>query len=361
MEQKDNYAEVPAEYLIEGMYSQSAIYILMEGKPVLLCKHTVITSDIIRKLENFKNFSGMLYVEERQQKKLLDQYTYLAKMREALGKKYENSRQDTKRVLDQVADTGIIPMEDASNVIEETYQMAKDIDLTLVMQCTMYMRQQSDYLYTHSLNVAMVNGLIGKWLELPDASMKRLISVGFLHDVGKVDIPPAILDKPGKLTEEEFHIIQMHPVYSYDILRKSGIDDAELLLAVRGHHEKINGSGYPDGLKNDEISFFARITAISDIYDAMVARRVYKDPISPFEVLDNFWHDKFSYLDMELVELFVKKMADELVGKKVTLSDGSIAAVRFVDMQNISFPLVEQDGKVFSTDKDLRCIAVCEL
>ncbi|MEG1943738.1 MAG: HD domain-containing phosphohydrolase, partial [Angelakisella sp.] len=133
-----------------------------------------------------------------------------------------------------------------------------------------------------------------------------------------------------------------------------------VLAAARGHHEKLNGQGYPDGLSGDAVGLYSRITSISDIYDAMVATRVYKDPLSPFDVLDQFAKDKFSNLDIQLVNTFLDKMSLDLVGKKVLLSNGDMGNVIYVERENLAFPIVRVDDCTIITNENLKVISLCD-
>lgn len=146
-------------------------------------------------------------------------------------------------------------------------------------------------LQRHSLNVAFTNGVIGQWLKLPEPVIKKLVCAGLVHDIGKTKIPEEILNAPRRLTEEEFEIIKAHPVYSYELLWDNV--DEDIRLAARHHHERLDGKGYPDQIAGDEISLLARITAISDVYDAMISQRSYKESMIPFDVLEKFKRANF--------------------------------------------------------------------
>ena len=265
-----------------------------------------------------------------------------------------------KEIFDEVYASGALSHNKTKRLSKQIQTMIDFVDASLLVQCTTYLRDTSEYLYQHSMSVALINGLMGKWLNLPKKDSERLILAGLLHDIGKVKIPITILDKPAKLSDDEFQIVRLHPLFSVDLLKEAGIGDEEIYAAVRGHHEKMNGAGYPDGLVGSQLTLFTKITTISDIYDAMVAKRTYKDAVSPLEVLDLFGKQKYSELDIELVEKFLDMMAEEFRGKRVILSDGSFAIIKFIDKKQFMFPLVEVDSRVVQLNKDLRCVAVCD-
>jgi len=242
-----------------------------------------------------------------------------------------------------------------SSSIKDKIMLADAAD---ILQVINGLKNEDDYLYTHSTNVAFLNGLIGKWLKLPESDINKLTKIGLLHDLGKIMIPDEILNKPAKLTPEEFEIIKTHPTHSFNILVQSGETDVDILLGVRSHHEKVNGTGYPDKLPFEKITLFARITTISDIYDAMVSKRPYKKLHSPFEVLTEFAEGRFNDLDTHLINVFLTNMPKELIGKNTLLSDGSIATVVYINPANYSFPIVKVGEKVFTTSPEVRCISI---
>jgi HD-GYP domain-containing protein (c-di-GMP phosphodiesterase class II) len=209
-----------------------------------------------------------------------------------------------------------------------------------------------EYLQRHCINVSLLNGLIGKWLELPKDTVEMLILIGLVHDCGKANIPPEILNAPRKLTDAEFEIIKMHPVYGYDMLTEF---PNEVRLGARGHHEKYTNKGYPDGLNGDKIPYMAQITAVSDIYDAMVSQRAYKTPRSPFKVLSWVNELRTTELDPSVVDIFIKNMPREMLNKSVMLSDGRVGIVHEIDYDDVEYPYIRLGGKVFKSHKDLYC------
>lgn len=231
---------------------------------------------------------------------------------------------------------------DAANILK-SISIANDVD---------------QYLYSHSTNVAFLNGLMGKWLNFDNDQIQKLVKIGLLHDIGKSKIPEKILNKPGPLTEQEYEIVKLHPIYSYQMLLEMGENDPELLFAVKSHHEKMNGTGYPDRLISSEIPSYARITTISDIYDAMVSKRVYKPQNSPFEVLAEFAQGRFSNLDTMLVNKFLSNMPTELIGKDFVMSDGRIGTVMYVNPNNYEFPIIKIDDKIIKTNEEYKCVSL---
>jgi HD-GYP domain-containing protein (c-di-GMP phosphodiesterase class II) len=183
-----------------------------------------------------------------------------------------------------------------------------------------------------------------------EVNITYLILVGLLHDCGKTLIPPKILNAPRKLTVVEYEVIKNHVNYTYDLLHEFS---EPVRLAASSHHERSNGKGYPMKLSNSEVSLEARIAAVADTYDAIVAQRAYQQPQSPFKALALLNSLRNREFDNDVVRIFMENMPDELVGKPVMMSDASIGIVREYDTDDIEFPLIEMGGKIIKSNKNL--------
>ncbi|MDP1756966.1 MAG: HD-GYP domain-containing protein, partial [Pseudohongiella sp.] len=151
-------------------------------------------------------------------------------------------------------------------------------------------------------------------------------AAGLLHDVGKMAVPDLILNKPGALTDSEFVIIKSHPVKGAEILTLAGGVESEVIDVCLHHHEKVDGSGYPHGLKQDEISRFARMGAICDVYDAITSNRPYKKGWGPAESIQRMAQWK-GHFDPELLKAFIKAIGIYPIGSLVRLSSQRLAVV----------------------------------
>jgi putative nucleotidyltransferase with HDIG domain len=274
---------------------------------------------------------------------------------EKIIEEYDKSKTSTGDMLDEVVKTGKVDKEASGEITTDIQSQINASDSSLILYAINQIRSESEYLYTHCLNVAYLNGLVGKWLKLKPSEQSDLVQIGLFHDLGKLKVDQTILNKPGKLTPEEFQEIKRHPVLSLEMLMKSGVRNKVVLEGVIQHHEKVNGLGYPKGLGSKEIGEFARITSISDIYDAMITKRVYKEPVSPFVVLNEFMKTGYSELDIKYINIFVNCMIDELKGKVVIMNDGSEATIRLVNPRRVLYPIVEVNGEVVTTDDKLCC------
>ncbi|WP_147198472.1 HD-GYP domain-containing protein [Pantoea sp. MBD-2R] len=200
------------------------------------------------------------------------------------------------------------------------------------------LKTHDDYTYLHSVAVCALMVSLARQLNLDDAQTRLAGTAGLLHDVGKAGISIDILNKPGKLTAEEFDIMKQHPVFGEALLRKSGGSDAVLDVALH-HHEKINGSGYPHGLKGKAISQLARMAAICDVYDAVTSNRPYKAGWNPASAMSQMasWEGHF---DQKIFYAFVKAVGIYPVGSVVRLASGRIAVVVEPGQDSLLLPKV---------------------
>lgn len=189
------------------------------------------------------------------------------------------------------------------------------------------LKMYDDYTYHHSLSVAVISLTVGIALGLNDIQLHQLGLSAVLHDIGKLMIPASIIQKPGRLTDEEYDIIKNHPVYGTKILPHRHDIPETIFDGIVSHHERMDGSGYPCGLKNEEIPLSGRILAVADVYDALTSNRPYRLPSLPSEASEYIMGGTGSYFDENVVSAFIKKVAPYPVGTCVRLSNGMTAVV----------------------------------
>ncbi len=216
-----------------------------------------------------------------------------------------------------------------------------------VVSCLNKIRTVHEYTYCHSINVSLICSLLGSWLKLGDEQIKQLSYCGLLHDIGKAKISSDILNKPDKLTQKEFEEIKRHPIMAYEILKTDPSISKEIALGVLMHHEREDGSGYPFGLKSDKISFFAKIVAVADIYDAMTSERTFKKRTPQLKVLEIYKSELLVKCDPGIVITFFKNIVEYYLGSIVKLSNGQSGEIVFINTNDISKPLVKlKDGNI---------------
>lgn len=206
------------------------------------------------------------------------------------------------------------------------------------------LRSSDDSVYSHSLNVAMISRILGKWLKWTSSDLDSLVIAGLLHDIGKIMIPPEILNKEGKLTDEEFEQIRWHPRAGYELIKDLKID-SRIKKAALQHHERCDGSGYPMKATEIMLDDFAMVVAIADVYDAMTAARKYRAPLCPFQVIREFEHDGYHKYKTEFLLTFLRHIATTYQNNRVILSDGRAAKIILLNRNALSEPLVQlNDG-----------------
>ena len=183
-------------------------------------------------------------------------------------------------------------------------------------------RTNDSYTFSHSVNVAVLSLVIGRVMNYDQKRLFELGTGALLHDIGKALIPTEILNKPGKLTDEEFAIMQQHPQLGYDILKNYFEMSAVSRAVVLGHHEKINGSGYPRHIDHEGIHEFARIVSIADVYDALTSDRCYRPRWPVYQALEYLMANISTQFDKEIVGTFIRNVAVFPTGTTVTLSNG---------------------------------------
>ncbi|MCR5216975.1 MAG: HD domain-containing protein [Lachnospiraceae bacterium] len=257
-------------------------------------------------------------------------------------------------VINEIVEKNL-PMNPKDLLAKTAYLLDTSSSSTLhVFDMLQNMREYDDTTYTHCINVAMINRVFGIWLGMSQSDVESLTLAGLLHDIGKLATPDYILNKPARLTEEEYALVKDHATAGYNYLKNQAIDP-RVKEAVLFHHERGDGSGYPYGLTQDQIPEFAKITAIADVYDAMTAKRVYREPICPFVALRYIEQDGFVKYDPKYLMTFMRNVVSTYINMTVQLSNGQIGDVIMINQHAPSRPLVKI-GKTFidlSTRRDL--------
>ncbi|MFN2341314.1 MAG: HD-GYP domain-containing protein [Halanaerobium sp.] len=290
-----------------------------------------------------------LYVE--------DKYSYDIEINEAIK---DSTRRNGKKIVTNTFDrikNGFLEIntKDLKNVVEDITDelvLNEDILLNLVS-----LKSTSNYTYEHSVNVSVICIALGKMLGYSKDELFKLGMGGMLHDIGKTLIPEEIINKPAKLTEHEYEVIKEHPQLGFSYLQQIESVSPLSRIVVYSHHERVDGSGYPRGLKGDEIHEFGRVAAIADVFDALTSDRVYRDKWPTYKAAEYIMNHTEQLFDYQLVKKFLPQVSFYPNGSEVILSTGHRAVVR---AQNVGFPtrpvlrLIEDDeGNEIDQELDL--------
>ncbi|GAA4718886.1 HD-GYP domain-containing protein [Brevibacillus fulvus] len=255
------------------------------------------------------------------------------------GKQYVHALQQTKELFQQFSQG---PVPSLIELIKYFYPLMDNVlEKVGFLHLLHEIEGADDYTYRHSVNVGLLAALIAKLLKFPQEEVILIGQTGLLHDVGKMLVPSEILLKAGKLTDDEFEIMKQHTTWGVHLLRASGITDETILSGTLLHHERLDGSGYPEGRKEPDIPYYVQILSVADVFDALSADRVYRKRLSPFEAAKTVSQLTFQgQLNPEIVTPFIHYILQFYIGAEAILSNGEQAEVVMIHKDEPLRPLV---------------------
>lgn len=327
--------------LVPGMITAEDIYTYTNQ--LILPKDLVLTDKAITKLE-FYSVVSIRIKDETDEAEPDEELTYSEKIKSSpefikFAQDFEKSVDEVRSSLDEI----LVQKNVAINVdklLTEAQNLVKNSHNTIHLFDMLHnMRYYDDPTYSHSLNVAVICYAFGKWLDFPDEDMNTLLLCGLLHDIGKLNISGKILAKPAKLTDAEFRIIRKHAQEGYNLLKDLSIDQ-HIKNAALMHHERCDGSGYPNGLTGDQIDEYAKIVAIADIYDSMTSARIYRGPLCPFQVIEIFESEGLQKYDSKYILTFLEYIVNTYINNRIRLNNGQEGNIVLINKRHLSRPLV---------------------
>ena len=231
---------------------------------------------------------------------------------------------------------------------------------TLFACINLIVPNESSMSFAHGLNVALICRIMARWFNLNEKDADTLVYAGFLYDIGKFLLPQDIIWKPDKLSKMEFDLIKTHAFHGYYLLKKSFGIDEHILNAVLQHHERADGSGYPQGLKSDETDPFAKMVAIADVYEAMTAPRTYREPMCPYKAIQIIENESLQKYDTYYVTTFLTHIVDELIGNRVRLSNSMEGEVIMNNRNDLARPVVKCGDQIIdlSQNRSISIVAI---
>lgn len=324
---------ISVQECLPGMEMAETIF--NEYGAVVVGERTILDAHIIRKLSNLGILKIKIYEHE--------QNFAIANDSEFFKAQYNDNVEVVRDVLHDISIGKNINIEKVNNVTDSVFiRINENRD---IVGCINQIRGVDEYTYTHCVNVSLISMLIGKWLKLDSRKIKLLVQTGLLHDIGKTKVPIEIINKPASLSNVEYDEIKKHPVHGYRIIEQTTNINKDVGLGVLMHHEREDGTGYPMGVKGQQIHDFAKIVAVADIYDAMTSDRIYRERKSPFDVFELMENGVYGVLDPVVVSVFLSNIAAYYIGDLVLLTTGEIGEIIYINPRHISQPVVRVGTK----------------
>lgn len=316
---------VNSKDLVPGMVISGNLY--DDNQKVLLKANTQLTQFMINSIQRMQ-FDGI----------------YIFEKNDVENAKHILSDETRMKAINKLKKLDINACMFLANSIVNEIQSAESLIIEQVS-----LSSYDSYTYVHSVNVDVLSVIIGIGMGLRNSELELLSQSALMHDIGKCDVPIEIVNKPARLTTEEYEEMKRHPEYGLKRLReKEGGDEIAAVVknAVYSHHENLDGTGYPRGLTAKNIHIFAKIIHVADVYDALTTKRAYKDSMNPSDAIEYIMANNGSMFDMDVINTFLKYVAPYPIGCIVLLSNGQQGTVIENDEKYLARPKVKLDSDV---------------
>ncbi len=266
--------------------------------------------------------------------------------------KHEESIKNTRNIFYSLENSDDIPVDEMKN---ELNKMLPDIlNNNDVLMRLRQLKETDDYLFEHSFRVCILASNVAKWLKYSEDDIKNIALSALLYEIGNMRIPKSILSKKGPLNEAEINLVRKHPQLAYHLLLNTkGINQDVRFVALQ-HHERIDGSGYPLKIKNNQIHDYSKVIMICDIYDALTHDRPYRNKISPFSAAEHILWQSGNTIDPKTSYFLLKNLSDYYTGKNCVLNSGEIAKIVYVDINHPTKPILQVDDKFIDLTKNTK-------
>lgn len=329
---------IPVKNLHEGMVLAQDVNFEVNGMS-LLTKGQVLKDSYIKKLQAI-NIMGV-YIES----KISNDINVNCMINDKLKRE---TLSNVKRIFEDFSHKNKLSVSEGKAIMDIAQKLVINVlSNEEILINLIDLKGFDDYTYQHSLCVSIIAITIGIKMGFNEAKLNKLAISGILHDIGKMSVSKEILHKPGKLTAEEFEIMKKHPENAVLLLESNKMFSLITLKGIESHHEKFDGNGYPNKLKEDSIPLFGRILAVADVYDALTSDRPYRKASFPNEAIEYMMGNCGIHFDQEILAAFLKSVAAYPSGMLVCLSNGQIAIVIKNNEENTLRPvvrLINEDG-----------------
>lgn len=329
---------IRTEQAVPGMIAASDIYNSLDQ--LVVPKGTELNDKILTRIRyyNIQTLSVYEAIKEQTGDSYIDMLRSTPEFKK-FNRTYVNSVSNIQNNFSK-----IINGEEEINVdeiLEETNKILNESrNGAHLMEMLHGIRNYDDLTYVHSINVALICNIFAGWLKLSEEDTKTLVLCGLLHDIGKTLIPDEIIKKKDRLNPSEFDMVKTHSFRGFQALKDQPVD-IRVKFSVLMHHERCDGSGYPNGFVAEQIDDFAKIVAIADVYDAMTSNREYRTAICPFDVVESFEKDGFLKFDPGYLMIFMERIVESYLHNIVRLSDGREGEVVMINRLSLARPVIK--------------------
>lgn len=336
-----------------GMYELKSGMVVAEeirsGNVMLVAAGVELTDELIRILQGrYFEHRIMVYSEDtNEDEEIINKRIKAAEEVKRSFEEFSNNVEEIFENIDERIKVDITEIRNFTNRVEEELNSPSAVIRNIVLYGS-----GDDCIFKHSVNVAALSSILGKWLGLDEKELKCLTYAAILHDFGKTKIDKNILHKPGFLTTKERAIVREHPVISYKVVKDVSYLHSSVANGILMHHERLDGSGYPLGVKGDKIHSFAKIIAIADTFDAVNSNRSYKKREDPFAALETIQKESLGRLDYEYCKIFIEHIINYYVGEKILLDTDKVCKIIQVHVNDLSRPLLLDEGEFIDLRKE---------
>lgn len=255
---------------------------------------------------------------------------------------FENAVLGSKSLFMEARESGSIEQETFDVVFQPLADRLPDE--RDVVSMLLLLNTNEEYTFNHAVRVGILSYYMAKWIDRSEEEALTIGKAGLLCDIGKCRVDPELINKPEPLTEEEYRIIRQYPVHGSEIVKQS-FGDELMTTAVLQHLERMDGSGYPQGLRGEEIHYAARIIAVADVCSAMISTRTYRERRDLLHVLRELHRLSFNELDPNIVHTFISRLLPFFIGKTAILSNGQSGVIIMTNPTDYFRPLIRSDDE----------------
>lgn len=326
---------VPVTELIPGMIAANEI---RANGITIVSKDIVLTELMIKKLRHVY-LKGFCTVYLGTDEEVSEEKPETLEQLDETFTEFSLNTEHIFRNIHKLQSSGISEIREFSQQIQSELKNTGNVIKNIVLHGS-----GTDSIFRHSVNVAALSAILGQWIGLSSQKVNLLTYAAILHDFGKTQIDQYILNKTTTLTDSDFKVIKSHPTIGYNYVKEIPYLDKAVSYGVLMHHERLDGSGYPLGLKGTKIHEFAKIIAIADLFDAVNSNRGYKKQKAPFEALEIVKEDSLEKLDYEYSNIFLNHIVNYYVGENVLLNTNETCKIIQIDVNNLERPLLLMDS-----------------